>query len=285
MQRVRPKPIAACAIGIVVMVACAPSGAARVPVIPAADRAPDVVFVPTPYGVVERMLEVARVGRDDVLYDLGSGDGRIVIAAARRFGTRGVGIDIDSALVRISRRNADTAGVARLTEFRQADLFATDLTAATVVTLYLLTDLNIRLRPKLFAELRPGSRVVSHAFGMGDWKADSTFLVDSRIVYYWVVPADVSGSWRIETSASAGIGQVQIDIQQKYQEIRITPLPPTVVRDASIRGDSVHFAIRERSGGYLSFSGRVNGGLMSGSVVGPDGRVGAWRGTRLDPAA
>ena len=284
MQLLRHMRIAACGIGIVVVVACASSGTARVP-IPASDRAPDVVFVPTPYGVVDRMLEVARVGREDVLYDLGSGDGRIVIAAARRFGTRGVGIDIDSALVRVSRHNADTAGVAGLVEFRQADLFATDLTAATVVTLYLLTDLNIRLRPKLFAELRPGSRVVSHAFGMGDWKADSTLLVESRIVYYWVVPADVSGSWRIATYDSGGSQEFRVDLEQKYQEITSAASSPFALRDASIRGDSVRFTIRDKSGGELSFTGRVNGGLMSGSVVAGDGRVREWRGTRLSPGA
>ena len=143
-------------------------------------RAPDVHFVPTPMEVVDAMLAVARVTKDDRLFDLGSGDGRIVITAAKRLGTRGVGIDIDPQRITESRRNADTAGVTRLVEFRQADLFETDLREATVVTLYLLPRLNVQLRPKLFAELRPGSRVVSHSFDMGDWIADSTQSLSGR---------------------------------------------------------------------------------------------------------
>ncbi|MEB3338832.1 MAG: methyltransferase domain-containing protein [Leptolyngbyaceae bacterium] len=163
------------------------------------ERTPDVVYVPTPQQVVDQMLKVANVKKDDVLYDLGSGDGRIVITAAQRFGTRGVGIDIDPQRIQEARQNAQKAGVSDLVEFRQQDLFKTDLREATVVTLYLLPELNLKLRPKLFQELKPGTRVVSHAFDMGDWKPDQTLKVDGRTVYYWVIPEKVPENLRSES--------------------------------------------------------------------------------------
>ena len=148
----------------------------------------DVPFVPTPEKVVERMLEIAKVGPNDLVYDLGSGDGRIVIAAAKKHGARGVGIDIDPERVKEARANARSAGVSDRVEFREADLFKTDLSEATVVTLYLLSSVNLQLRPKLLSELKPGTRIVSHAFDMGDWKPLRTEKVGSSTVYYWVVP-------------------------------------------------------------------------------------------------
>src|SRR5919109_1152283 len=129
----------------------------------------DVPYVPTPERVVDKMLELAKVGPQDVVYDLGSGDGRIVIAAARKHGARGVGIDIDPQRIKEGRDNARRAGVADRVEFREGDLFKADIGDATVVTLYLMSSVNLRLRPKLLNELKPGTRVVSHAFGMGDW--------------------------------------------------------------------------------------------------------------------
>jgi SAM-dependent methyltransferase len=151
-------------------------------------RALDVPFVPTPENVVAKMLELACVGRADVVYDLGSGDGRIVIAAARRHGARGVGIDIDPQRVKEARANARKAGVAARVEFREGDLFKADISAASVVTLYLLPSLNLKLRPKLLAELKPGTRIVSYGFDMGDWKPAETVFVGSSVVYCWIVP-------------------------------------------------------------------------------------------------
>jgi ubiquinone/menaquinone biosynthesis C-methylase UbiE len=148
----------------------------------------DVPYVPTPEKVVERMLDIAQVGPNDLVYDLGSGDGRIVIAAAKKHGARGVGIDIDPDRIREARANARSAGVSDRVEFREADLFKTDLGEATVVTLYLLSSVNLQLRPKLLSELKPGTRIVSHAFDMGDWKPLKTEKVGSSTVYYWVVP-------------------------------------------------------------------------------------------------
>ena len=148
----------------------------------------DVPFVPTPERVVEKMLEVAKVGPRDVVYDLGSGDGRIVIAAAKKHGARAVGIDIDPERIKEARDNARRAGVSDRVEFRQEDLFKADFREATVVTMYLLTGVNQKLRPKLLAELKPGTRIVSHAFDMGDWKPEVTAKVGTSTVYYWVVP-------------------------------------------------------------------------------------------------
>jgi SAM-dependent methyltransferase len=159
----------------------------------AQERAPDINYVPTPLPVVERMLELARVGKDDVVYDLGSGDGRIVITAAQRHGARGVGIEINPVWVRDARARAEHFGVADRVSFRIEDLFATDLREATVVTLYLFPTVNARLQPKLARELRPGTRVVSHEYRIGDWPPDRTeaTVVDGRPheIHLWTVPA------------------------------------------------------------------------------------------------
>jgi precorrin-6B methylase 2 len=147
----------------------------------------DVPFVPTPENVVAKMLDAAQVGPGDVVYDLGSGDGRIVIAAARR-NARGVGIDIDPQRIKESRANAQKAGVSKRVEFREGDLFKTPLGEATVVTLYLLPSLNLKLRPKLLAELKPGTRVVSYGFDMGNWQPDAMHSIGSSTVYLWTIP-------------------------------------------------------------------------------------------------
>jgi SAM-dependent methyltransferase len=151
-------------------------------------RSPDVIFVPTPNDVVNKMLEMARVTAKDVVYDLGCGDGRIVITAAQKYGARGVGVDIDPQRIREARQNASRGKVNDKVRFIEGDLFETDISEATVVTLYLLTELNLKLRPKLMKDLQPGTRVVSHAFAMGDWKAESTQSVDGSTVYLWRIP-------------------------------------------------------------------------------------------------
>lgn len=153
-------------------------------------RTPDVIYVPTPPEVVEAMLKVADVKKGDVLYDLGSGDGRIVITAARDLGVRGVGIDIDPKRIEEANENAQKEGVADRVKFLQQDLFESDFSDATVVTLYLLPSLNLKLRPKLMKELKPGTRIVSHSFDMGDWKPEKTLDVNGRMVYFWTIPAN-----------------------------------------------------------------------------------------------
>ena len=151
-------------------------------------RGPDVVFVPTPGEIVDTMLRMAGVSKQDTVYDLGCGDGRIVITAAQRYGARGVGIDIDPERVAEATDNVSKAGVADRVKIVQGDLFEADISAATVVTLYLLTDLNLKLRPKLLRDLKPGTRVVSHAFSMGDWKPVRTEEVSGTTVYLWRIP-------------------------------------------------------------------------------------------------
>ena len=150
---------------------------------------PDVVYVPTPQAVVEAMLDVAKVNASDIVYDLGSGDGRIVITAAKKYGARGVGIEMDPALIRQSNENATAAGVAGRVRFVTQDLFQADIHEATVVTLYLLQSINERLRPKLVRELKPGTRIVSHVFNMGpEWPPERTIEVGSSRVFLWTIP-------------------------------------------------------------------------------------------------
>jgi len=154
-----------------------------------------IPYVPTPNHLVDRMLELAEIGKDDLVLDLGSGDGRIVITAAQRYGSRGRGVEIDSKLVEEAKANAIKAGVAERTDFVAADMFVAPLSDATVVTLYVLTASNLELRPRLLKELRPGARVVSHAFSMGGWLADKHEVLGGVDLYLWIVPAEVAGRW------------------------------------------------------------------------------------------
>ena len=186
MKRLRSIALVAaavCGAGVVV-VSSVPARAQS-----ASATKPDVLFVPTPQPVVEAMLEAAGVKAGDVVYDLGCGDGRIVITAAKKFDARGVAIDIDPAMVRAATAEAAAAGVAEQVRFSTGDLFSADLSEATVVTLYLLQSLNERLRPKLVRELKPGARVVSHVFNMGpEWPPDKTLTVDRSRIYLWTIP-------------------------------------------------------------------------------------------------
>ena len=151
-------------------------------------RRPDVIYVPTPEAVVEAMLQVANVGKNDIVYDLGCGDGRIPVTAAKKYGATGVGIDIDPQRIKEAKENVAKNNVGDKVTIVQGDLFEQDLSKATVVTLYLLPSLNVKLMPKLMKELKPGTRIVSHAFDMGDWKPEKELDVDGRKVYYWTIP-------------------------------------------------------------------------------------------------
>lgn len=180
---------AAFALAVVIGLAMQPAQIASRTESTALAAEPDVIFVPTPPAVVDTMLEMAGVRDGDVLYDLGSGDGRIPVTAAKKFDLRAVGIDIDPQRIKEARENAASAGVEDRVTFRQEDLFKADFSEATVVTLYLLNTLNEKLRPRLLAELKPGTRIVSHAFRMGDWEPEETRNVDGNMVYRWTVPA------------------------------------------------------------------------------------------------
>ncbi len=153
----------------------------------AQQKTPDVPYVPTPQSVVDEMLKLADVKKNDILYDLGCGDGRIVVTAAEKYGVHATGIDINPERIQEANENARKAKVTELVTFREADLFDTDLANATVVTLYLLPSVNLKLRPKLQKELKPGGRIVSHSFDMGDWKPDKTAVVDGRNIYLWEI--------------------------------------------------------------------------------------------------
>jgi protein-L-isoaspartate O-methyltransferase len=174
-------------LAVVILACAAPLGLAAGQTKNQPTPHPDVHYVPTPSAVVQAMLELANVTADDVVYDLGSGDGRIVITAAKAFGARGVGIELDPDLVKRAVRNAARAGVADKVTFIQGDIFKADLSPATVVTLYLLRSINLRLQPKLMRELKPGSRVVSHRFDMGDWKPEREVAVRGTRVYLWTI--------------------------------------------------------------------------------------------------
>jgi precorrin-6B methylase 2 len=190
--------------------ACAQTAVQQAPQAPSAApqkelRAPDVIFVPTPQDVVEAMLKVAKVSKGDVLYDLGSGDGRIPITAAQKYGiARGIGIDINPERIKEANENLAKARVGDRVRFVNADLFEANLSDATVITLYLLPTLNLKLLPKLLKELKPGTRVVSHAFDMGNWKPEQTLKVGTRTVYFWTIPAPGTPSYEAAMAAANG---------------------------------------------------------------------------------
>ena len=249
------------------------------------EREPDVYYVPTPEKVVIKMLRMAQVTRNDIVYDLGCGDGRIVITAAKVFGARGVGVDIDPVRIRESNENARKSGVTDRVKFIEQDLFETDISEATVVSLYLYPELNLRLRPKLFRELRPGSRVVSHEFDMDDWKPDNMGTVrrvklyykNNPVVkdtkyYYWVIPADVAGIWRWTLSTSTGMRDYALHLDQQFQEIsghvniKGQEIP---IGQARLLGDQLSFTFSDhtdKQNAVMRFNGRISSDTIQGNV-------------------
>ena len=252
-------------------------------------RAPDVHFVPTDTTKVREMLAAANVSTSDVVYDLGCGDGRFVITAVKHYkARRGVCVDIDPVRIKESKSNADTAGVRDKIEFVQGDLFQQDLSKASVVTLYLLPSLNVKLRPKLFAEVRPGTRVVSNAFDMGDWKADRTLNVKTfsgmqSYAYLWIMPADVSGQWRL-TTQGGGAKEYTLDVKQRYQEVSGTAASggsAAPFANFSVKGEQIAFTLGEGAD-RAEFTGKVTGDKASGTAKGKGGSF-SWSATRTRP--
>lgn len=254
----------------------------------------DVPYVPSKPEVVQAMLRMAKVTKDDLLYDLGCGDGRIVITAAQLYGTRGVGIDIDPERIKESRENAAKANVGPLVKFLEQDLFKSDVHEATVVSLYLLTSVNLRLRPILLAQLRPGTRIVSHNYAMDTWKPDDSEVVMvndiSHNVYFWVVPANVSGSWGGAWSEGGKKTAFGLDLEQHFQwpsgTLRLGEADMTL-SDIRLAGDAFDFTAAAEgvsTGPTLVFSGRASGNEMQGTVTikAPDGRSskGTWKAKR-----
>ena len=234
----------------------------------------DVIWVPTPDEVVDRMLTMAQVTKEDLVYDLGAGNGKIAIAAAKKFGARAVGIEFNPDMAKHAQGNVVAAGVSARAQIQQGDIFATDFSQATVVTMYLLPGLNMKLRPTLLA-MRPGTRVVSHSFTMEDWEADEVSSMDGRRAYFWVVPANVNGGWALET----GSEKDELVFEQRFQKIDGTVgLGHTQagLRDARLRGASISFAWVDSRGVLRNYAGRVNGSRMEGSWKGDNGTEGRW---------
>ncbi|MGH8697083.1 MAG: class I SAM-dependent methyltransferase [Burkholderiales bacterium] len=238
----------------------------------------DVIWVPTPDDLVERMLRMAQTTSKDYVVDLGSGDGRTVIAAARKFGARSLGIEYNAEMVDLSTRNAVREGVTANAKFIRGDIFETDFTQATVVTMYLLPGLNLKLRPKIL-DMKPGTRVVSHQFNMDDWHPDETTSLDGRRAYLWIVPAKVNGTWRILSGSDVW----DATLEQRYQvvdgSIRLGALNAGL-RETRLVGDRISFAFVDGAGVRREFTGRVNGVAMDGTVRADSGQETRWTATR-----
>ncbi len=248
--------------------------------VPAAESS--VPYVPTPQVVVERMLAMARVGPGDYLIDLGSGDGRIVVTAAKKHGARGFGVDLNPVRIKEAVDNAAKNGVSDRAEFYQRNLFETDLGSASVITMYLLPRVNMELRPRLL-DLKPGTRIVSHDFDMDDWKPEETVNLEVKekygnapgtsSVYFWIVPAKVAGVWRWQLTVGGKPQAYELALEQKFQVLSGTlSVNGRVVRlaDAKVRGDQISFSATAEVNGAATrhvFNGRVFGEAIDGSVA------------------
>ncbi len=227
----------------------------------------DVVWVPTPQSLVDKMLEIAKATPSDYLIDLGSGDGRTVITAAKK-GLTAHGIEYNPQMVEVAQKAAKAAGVADKATFEKADIFESDFSKAQIITMFLLPWINEKLAPKLL-ELKPGTRLVSNTFTMGDWQADETATVTNDCTNYckallWIVPAKAGGNWQL--------GEAELKLEQKYQMLSGT-LGPTEITDARVRGTEISFNV-----GDAKYTGTIDGNSMSGNVSG--GRNGTWTATQ-----
>lgn len=232
----------------------------------------DVVYIPTPQDVVDGMLKMAGVKKGDYLIDLGSGDGRMVVTAAKAYGARGFGVDIDPKRVEEANENARLAGVTDQVEFRIQNLYETDISKADVLTLYLLTEINMKLRPTILSTMRPGSRVVSHAFDMGEWKADQEhrFQATGRRMLFWVVPAKVEGAWKVDNGESNFVLNLSQNFQQLTGAAEING-KSTPIENGRLNGSDITFAIN-LDGKQRTFQGRVDGNAITAP---------GWKATRL----
>lgn len=237
---------------------------------PSKKTALDVPYEPTSYGIAKEMLNMGGVTAKDLIYDLGCGDGRIVIMAAKEQGTRGVGVDLDPERIRESRENARAAGVSHLVRFFEQNLFDTDISQATVVMLYLYPEVNLRLRPKLLKELKPGTRIISHSHTMGDWEDDATELVEGHDLHFFLIPANVTGTWGWDEPDGR---RVSLSLTQKFQRVKgsMTIGPETYpITDCSLRGETILFRVEKSIQGnkeVFSYEGQVSGDTIQGKIT------------------
>jgi predicted O-methyltransferase YrrM len=248
----------------------------------------DAPYFPTPQSVVDRMLQLAKVGPEDFVIDLGSGDGRIVLTAAKKYGARGLGIEIEPQLVSEANYNARRAGVSDRAKFIEQDLFQTDLRPATVLTLYLFRELNIKLAPRILEQLRPGARVVSHDWDLGDWTPDHQETMpapDKAVgisreskVFLWIVPARVQGEWRVETTLP-GAQSATLALRQRYQFFEGT-LGTGILQEGRASGTGLAFTVAGATPFAGRYEGTVEGNAISGRVLRADGTAGTWRAAR-----
>ncbi len=239
----------------------------------------DVIWVPTPDELVDRMLRMAQTTPNDVVYDLGSGDGRTVIAAAKKFSAKAMGIEYNPDMVTLSQRNAQREGVSANATFVKADLFETDFSKATVITMYLLPSINARLKPKIL-DLKPGTRVVSHAFDMEDWAPDQIDMVEGRRAMLWIVPAKVGGSWKLKVGDGA---ETDVSINQRFQMIDGTVQLPrinTSLREPRLLGDRISFTLMDAGANIQAFTGRIIGDRMEGTARAASGAEVRWSARR-----
>jgi len=241
----------------------------------------DVIWVPTPQALVEKMLDMAKLTAKDIHYDLGSGDGRTVITAAKR-GAQAFGVEYNPDMVALSERAAAKEGVSAKAKFINGDIFQTDFSQATVITLYLLPSLNVKLRPTIL-KMKPGTRVVSHAFTMDDWQPDQTENVEGRTAYLWIVPAPVEGTWRWNGSGN-GPKDYEVALRQQFQKVdgaaRLDGKQGQL-RDVQLQGDRISFTVLDADGARRDYSGRVSGSTMQGAVKQPGGEA-KWSATRAN---
>jgi SAM-dependent methyltransferase len=256
----------------------------------------DTPYVPTPQAVVDRMLDLAQLKSGETVIDLGSGDGRIMIEAAGKYGARGFGVEIDPRLVKLSNEKAANAGVAERVKFLQQDLFKTDFHEANVLTLYLLPDVNLALRPKILAELKSGARVVSHDYGMGDWRPDAeeTIPVPEKTVgsrkesqvFLWIVPAKIEGEWSFLLSSGVKSRRTRLVLKQKYQAVsgtvELTGQGDVRLSGGRLRGDELHLTLPPGAvdHGPVEMVGRVTGDTIAGTLRKGGRELATWSARR-----
>ncbi|HVO92094.1 MAG TPA: methyltransferase domain-containing protein [Terriglobales bacterium] len=255
-------------------------------------------YVPTPQIVVDEMLKLAKVAAGDHVIDLGSGDGRMIITAARNFKASGLGVDIDGKLVELANQQAKAAGVADRARFVEQDMFKTDVGPATVVTLYVMPDFMEKLRPKLLSELKPGARIVAHDYYMDGWYPDDRLILtvpekvaangtDKAYIYLWIVPAVAAGDWRMDFDFGSGKPElVVLSFNQQYQMLNAVgavKAGPLKVDNPTLKGNEINFSVPVGSNNYR-FTGRIQGDRMEGTAVASLGsKAVPWRATRLPP--